>query len=606
MSGGKGGSTSSSVEIPEYIEKAAQRNLNKAERISQLGYVPYYGPDVAAFTPMQQASFQNTANVANAFGMGTPTSQSDIMGGMPTPTQYAGGVSGYSSAPLYEQSLDELARQRPAQKSYMDSFFIDPYSGSYGSNAPMPIDYNMYPTYAETQRQAEETARMEALRREQRSDDNYERLLNQMGQQSYGSALTNSEMAKYAETIAPGSGYDPKTQVLNEAQRRYVESPEGAAARLAQEDIAMGAVGKNQIGFYDTLKMLQNKEPSFQDPSGGMAYYNRFPDADGNPTRLGYDSTGGSYGGSLVTGGLSGNLTGLPEVGLLGFGGGIADNVYSGLNFEGAVDTQSKNFAESAAAGGFDPNNYAMFDVNTPTQSQQDAQAAAAIVAQAEQARAAVLPDQYDLAALESSRFTAAPAVLPDQYDLARSERDRQNQAQKDQDAANRAQLTRAAQAAQYQSERNNAAAIANLPNTGPVGASGGSGGGSGSSSPASSSQKILCCAYYELGYLPREIWRLDQRYGVWLHRNNRKLMNGYHAWAAPLADFVKKDTIGGKVARKVMWPIVKAWAEEMAHTMSPEKHKSNKVGKVIATVGEAFSYAVGAVLLPKNNKKEA
>ena len=82
--------------------------------------------------------------------------------------------------------------------------------------------------------------------------------------------------------------------------------------------------------------------------------------------------------------------------------------------------------------------------------------------------------------------------------------------------------------------------------------------------------------------------------------------MNGYHAWASHLADFVKRDTIGGKVARKVMWPIVKAWAEEMAHTMSPEKHKSNKVGKVIATVGEAFSYAVGAVLLPKNNKKEA
>ena len=319
-----------------------------------------------------------------------------------------------------------------------------------------------------------------------------------------------------------------------------------------------------------------------------MAYYNRFPDADGNPTRLGYDSTGGSYGGSLVTGGLSGNLTGLPEVGLAGFAGGIADNIYSGINFEGAVDAQSKNFAESAAAGGFDPNNYATFDVNTPTPTP------------------VALPDQYDLAALESSRFTAAPAVLPDQYDLARSERDRQNQAQKDQDAANRAQLTKAAQAAQYKSERDNAAVIASLPNTGPVGASGGSGGGSGSSSASSSSSKILCCAYYELGYLPREIWRLDQRYGVWLHRNNKKLMNGYHAWAAPLADFVKRDTIGGKVARKVMWPIVKAWAEEMAHTMSPEKHKSNKVGKVIATVGEAFSYAVGAVLLPKNNKKEA
>ena len=580
MSGGKGGSTSSSVEIPEYIEKAAQRNLNKAERISQLGYVPYYGPDVAAFTPMQQASFQNTANVANAFGMGTPTSQSDIMGGMGAPTQYAGGVSGYSSAPIYEQSLDELARQRPGQKSYMDSFFIDPYSGAQGSNSFAPIDYNMYPTYAETQRQAEE-----AIRREQRSDDNYERLLNEMGQQVSGSSLTQQEMAKYADTIAPGSGYDPNTQVLNEAQRRYVESPEGAAARLAQEDIAMGAVGSNQMGFYDNLKMLQNQEPSFQDPSGGMAYYNRFPDADGNPTRLGYDSTGGSYGGSLVTGGLSGNLTGLPEVGLLGFGGGIADNVYSGLNFEGAVDTQSKNFAESAAAGGFDPNNYAMFDVNTPTQSQQDAyanksaedQAAynAQVVAQRE-AQELAIRNEAALVAQEAARRRDNSNPTPTY--TGGVVRDSKGNAVKD---------------------GSGNAVRAPGPSASGGGSSSSGGGGGGSS-------KILCCAYYELGYLPREIWRLDQRYGVWLHRNNRKLMDGYHAWAAPLADFVKKDTIGGKVARKVMWPIVKAWAEEMAHTMSPEKHKSNKVGKVIATVGEAFSYAVGAVLLPKNNKKEA
>ena len=573
MSGGKGGSTSSSVEIPEYIEKAAQRNLNKAERISQLGYVPYYGPDVAAFTPMQQASFQNTANVANAFGMGAPTSQSDIMGGMPTPTQYAGGVSGYSSAPLYEQSLNALAMERPAQKAYMDSFFINPYSGAQNSFAP--IDYNTYPTYAETQRAAQDALTMEDMRRKSRSDENRQRLDDLMGQQVSGSSLTQKEMARYADTIAPGSGYDPKTQVLNEAQRRYVESPEGAAARLAQEDIAMGAVGSNQMGFYDNLKMLQNQEPSFQNPSGGMAYYNTFPDADGNPTRRGYDSTGGSYGGSLVTGGLSGNLTGLPEVGLLGFGGGIADNIYSGINFEGAVDTQSKNFAESAGSTG-EEGNYTLSPEIAAVQAAEaerlrKAQEAAAIVAQVDQ-----------------------------------NNRDRQNQAQKDQDAANRAQLTKAAQAAQYKSERDNAAVIASLPNTGPVGASGGSGGGSGSSSASSSSSKILCCAYYELGYLPREIWRLDQRYGVWLHRNNKKLMNGYHAWAAPLADFVKRDTIGGKVARKVMWPIVKAWAEEMAHTMSPEKHKSNKVGKVIATVGEAFSYAVGAVLLPKNNKKEA
>jgi len=158
MAGGKGGSTTSTVEVPEYIEEAARRNLAKAEGISQIGFTPYYGPDVAAFTPFQQAGFQQTADVAGAFGMATPTSQRDIMGGMGAPTQYANGVTGYSSAPLYEQSLAELERRRPAQKEFIDSFFIDPVTGKVGSRVQPAIDYSQYMTGAEErerQRQAD-------------------------------------------------------------------------------------------------------------------------------------------------------------------------------------------------------------------------------------------------------------------------------------------------------------------------------------------------------------------------------------------------------------------------------------------------------------------
>tara|TARA_R110000765_G_scaffold362523_1_gene452707 strand:- start:4731 stop:5918 length:1188 start_codon:yes stop_codon:yes gene_type:complete len=144
----KGGSTTSAVTIPEYIEAAAQRNLNKAERISQIGYTPYYGPDVAAFTPMQQAGFQNTADLAGAYGMATPSSQQDIGGGMPTPTTYAGGVQGYSSAPIFEESLQTLGERRPGQKAYIDSFFIDPYSGGGAAGNFAPIDYTGYQTGA--------------------------------------------------------------------------------------------------------------------------------------------------------------------------------------------------------------------------------------------------------------------------------------------------------------------------------------------------------------------------------------------------------------------------------------------------------------------------
>ena len=156
----KGGSTTSEVKVPEYIEAAAQRNLNRADRVSQLGYVPDYGPTVAAFTPMQQAAFQNTAGTADAFGMSTPTSQRDIMGGMDAPTTYANGVRGYSSAPMYEEMVSELARNRPGQKSYIDSFFIDPASGNYQAQAP--VDYTHYNTMAEDARVAAEGARDEA------------------------------------------------------------------------------------------------------------------------------------------------------------------------------------------------------------------------------------------------------------------------------------------------------------------------------------------------------------------------------------------------------------------------------------------------------------
>ena len=149
MAGGKGGSTSTSVEIPEYIEEAARRNLAKAEGISQIGYVPYFGPDVAAFTPFQQAGFQQTADVASAFGLGTPTTQADIMGGMPAPTEFAGGVRGYSAAPLYQQAVDELAAQRPAQAQYIESFFIDPVTGQAGTRVQPAVDYSTMGTMAD-------------------------------------------------------------------------------------------------------------------------------------------------------------------------------------------------------------------------------------------------------------------------------------------------------------------------------------------------------------------------------------------------------------------------------------------------------------------------
>ena len=124
----KGGTTSGSTEIPAWLESAAIENINKARDVSQIGYVPYYGPDVAAFSPMQQQSMQSTGNAASAFGLAPQGF--NAMAGMPQAENFAGGIQGYSSAPLYEQSLDKLFANAPAQYRAMNDMFIDPFTGA--------------------------------------------------------------------------------------------------------------------------------------------------------------------------------------------------------------------------------------------------------------------------------------------------------------------------------------------------------------------------------------------------------------------------------------------------------------------------------------------
>ena len=126
MSGGKGGSTTSRVEIPAWAEEAAKRNIQRADVLSQIGYVPYYGPDVAAFTPMQEASFMGTNAAAQAFGM--PSVYGSVTG-MPRPQDY-GGIRGYSSQPIYASAVNQLRAERPGQYAAMTSPFIDPITGA--------------------------------------------------------------------------------------------------------------------------------------------------------------------------------------------------------------------------------------------------------------------------------------------------------------------------------------------------------------------------------------------------------------------------------------------------------------------------------------------
>ena len=143
MSGGKGGSTTSTAEIPRWVQGPAERNLDRAEQAAQIGYVPHYGPSVAAFSPMQNQGFANIGAMGQAFGLAptyeaeVPVEQDGVMGTermplqsqprmfQPTmqPTDYGNGLQAYSSGPLYDLALEELRARRPDQFNAIEGMF---------------------------------------------------------------------------------------------------------------------------------------------------------------------------------------------------------------------------------------------------------------------------------------------------------------------------------------------------------------------------------------------------------------------------------------------------------------------------------------------------
>lgn len=122
-----GGSSTQTTEMPQWLQDAAQQNLARADYTSRLGYVPDYGMDVAAFSPMQMQGFQNTGSMAQAFGL-APAGY-DATAGIPTPETNNLGFSGYRSGNLFDESLSQLQQRRPAQYQAMQDMFINPQTG---------------------------------------------------------------------------------------------------------------------------------------------------------------------------------------------------------------------------------------------------------------------------------------------------------------------------------------------------------------------------------------------------------------------------------------------------------------------------------------------
>jgi len=129
----KGGSETQTTELPDWLKGPAIRNLQRAEDVQRIPYMPYRGPDVAGFNPTQQAAMGTNIDTARAFGLlGDNYLNLTPLSGMPEPTEFAGGWSGYSSMPLYDQALAETKANQPEA--------WEQYQALYGANVPTQRD----------------------------------------------------------------------------------------------------------------------------------------------------------------------------------------------------------------------------------------------------------------------------------------------------------------------------------------------------------------------------------------------------------------------------------------------------------------------------------
>ena len=126
--GGKGGKNTTETEkdLPDWLKQPAIRNLQRAEDVQRIEYMPYRGAEIAAFNDTQNLAMNNNLATAKAFGLLDASSTMKAEDMMPAPTTFDGGFKGYSSMPLYDQALAETKKQQPGAIAQYEALFGAP------------------------------------------------------------------------------------------------------------------------------------------------------------------------------------------------------------------------------------------------------------------------------------------------------------------------------------------------------------------------------------------------------------------------------------------------------------------------------------------------
>ncbi len=101
-------------------------------------------------------------------------------------------------------------------------------------------------------------------------------------------------------------------------------------------------------------------------------------------------------------------------------------------------------------------------------------------------------------------------------------------------------------------------------------------------------SPTVICTELHRQGFMPDDIYRVDQAYGSWLVKTHPQTYAGYFQLAQPIVAKMQKS----RIFAQFVWLLAKPWAEEMASRMG--KGKGSKIGKLIFAVGFPLCTMVG------------
>ena len=118
----------------------------------------------------------------------------------------------------------------------------------------------------------------------------------------------------------------------------------------------------------------------------------------------------------------------------------------------------------------------------------------------------------------------------------------------------------------------------------------------------SNNSDTVLCSLLHRRGYLSDDVWKHDAAFGSWVQNNEPEVLDGYHAWAIPMVDWIEEGSLLSKVWFYAwVLPFTSCWAKHIAHKMDPDNHKDNLIGRFMLTIGVPTCRFIGKIM---NDKK--